>query len=608
MKKLITITMILLFSTFLNAQSNYENDWKQVQEHENNGLPKSALAVVENIYAKAKATNNAPQIIKSVLYKSKYAMTLEEDAQLKIVNQLKTEIEKANSPEKNMLESILANLYWQFFQQNRYKFYNRTNTTEKVDKTDFRTWDLHTIFTEIDTHFQNALQNGLILKQTKLDTFDAILHLQDGSKNYRPTVYDFIAQKALQFYKTGESNLAQPSYKFEIENPDFLGDNKTFVQADFNSKDIHSQKLQALKIYKELTLFHLKDKNKTALVDLTLQRLDFVKQNARFNNKESVYFETLKKLQKAYRNTPISTEIDFRIAQYYQQKAYNYAENKEAKYQFLNTKALEVCDLAISKFPKSNGANKCLNLKNAILKPNIQLQNEGFIEVNKENKLLITYKNLDQVYFRVFKSDRSFEYKLQREYDKSKILSKISNQSKVIDFSSTLKNEKDYQQHSTEVILPKLSQGEYVILASPNADFSKNNFAYGFIQVTNLAFIETINNGNYTWQVVHRFNGKPVSNANVHIHNYNISNYNKKIDKHFITDTNGFVHYKPKNHHNSVAFTVTKNDEKANFRYYRLYQNGNRSNDNSFTTNRVFLFTDRSIYRLRKPFSLKELQ
>ena len=123
--------MLILFSIFTNAQKDYQNNWQTVKNHEKKGKPKSALAEVETIYNLAKADKNASQIIKCVLHKSKYALTLEEDAQLNIINSIKEEIANSNTPEKNLLESILANLYWQYFQQNRWKFYERTNTSEK---------------------------------------------------------------------------------------------------------------------------------------------------------------------------------------------------------------------------------------------------------------------------------------------------------------------------------------------------------------------------------------------------------------------------------------------------------------------------------------------
>ena len=65
-------------------------------------------------------------------------------------------------------------MYWQYFKQNRYQFYNRTKTDKKVSD-DFRTWDLETLFAEIHTYYQSSLQNGLLLQQESLNTFDEII-------------------------------------------------------------------------------------------------------------------------------------------------------------------------------------------------------------------------------------------------------------------------------------------------------------------------------------------------------------------------------------------------------------------------------------------------
>jgi predicted DCC family thiol-disulfide oxidoreductase YuxK len=132
----------MTISQFSNAQdyfNNYIKDWEKVYALELESLPKSALEKVEEIYVKSKKENNTPQLVKSLLYKSKFALTLEEDAQLKIIKGIKAEITQSSYPAKNILESVLADIYWQYFQQNRWRFYNRTNTSEKVDSTDFRT-------------------------------------------------------------------------------------------------------------------------------------------------------------------------------------------------------------------------------------------------------------------------------------------------------------------------------------------------------------------------------------------------------------------------------------------------------------------------------------
>ncbi len=596
MKKIVILSVFTLFSTLLNAQNNYEKLWKKVLEFEKKGLPQTALKEVEKIYSLAKAENNASQIIKSILYKSKYALTLEEDAQLTIIKNLKQEIEQAKTPQKNILESILANLYWQYFNQNRWRFYQRTNTEKKIDTTDFRTWDLHTIFKEIDKHHQNALQNALVLQQTKLKTFDKILNTHKNSKKYRPTVYDFIAHNALEFYKTGESNLPQPANKFEILDSKFLGDVTSFLKADFNTQDTESQKLKALKLYKDLTLFHLKDKDKTPLVAVTLERLKFVKENARFNNVNEIYLQTLKKLQKQYRKSPISTEIDYLIADFYVKQARKFTpENPVNQFKFRD--ALEVCEIAKINFPNSAGAQKCANLKSQILAKSYNITSELHIEINKPSFAKIDYRNVDKLYFRVYKTSFNFEKRLQTEYNREVILNDIKKQEFITDFNQKLQNLNDFQSHTSEIILPKLKQGYYVILASDNGNFNQSNsYAYSFLQVTNLALTETIIKGKHIYQIVNRETGKPILNAKVHFENFNTNRYNKKIDKTLISDYNGFVSMEPNDYYNQVAITVTKNSEKAIFKYFS-YNKYRDYNDQPYKNKRIFLFTDRSIYR-----------
>ena len=197
--------MILFFST-TNAQENYNDLWEKVQRLEVENLPKSALKIVDDIYAKAEKNNNAPQIVKTLFYKSKFGLVLEEDAQLKIINDFKSHINKSEFPTKNVLENVLANLYWQYFNQNRWKFYQRTKTSKKVDTTDFRTWDLDTLFEEIHTYYKSSLKEKLLLQKVDVHQFKDILHVVKGSKEFRPTLFDFLAHNALQFYKTSENN------------------------------------------------------------------------------------------------------------------------------------------------------------------------------------------------------------------------------------------------------------------------------------------------------------------------------------------------------------------------------------------------------------------
>ncbi len=183
---LFILPILILVASMAYAQKPhdpYEVLWKKVRQLETESLTQSALKEVQAISEKAKKDRNSAQIVKALLYTSKYALILQENAQLKIVKEFKSEISKAEFPTKNVLESYLAQLYWQYFQQNRYLFYNRTKTAHKIDSTDFRTWDLPTLFHEIRSRFEASLENQEKLQKTSLEEFQEILDDQPGSED-----------------------------------------------------------------------------------------------------------------------------------------------------------------------------------------------------------------------------------------------------------------------------------------------------------------------------------------------------------------------------------------------------------------------------------------
>jgi len=391
---------IFLFSNSVNAQKNYNNYdklWYKVTQFENDKLPKSALKIVDEIYNRAKKENNAPQIAKVLLYQSKYALTIKEDAQLNIINSFKKEIATSEFPTKNILESVLADLYWQYFQQNRYKFYNRTITSEKVDPIDFRTWDLKTIFKEIHFHFQNSLKNGLIAQQTDLKQFDAILDLQKNSKKFRPTLFDFLNHNALDFYKTSETAITQANYKFEIDTEHYLSSYKNFSLLETQSKDSLSLQLNALKIYQNLLAFHINSGNKDALISVDLERLKFVKEHAIFNEKEALFLTALIALKKEFSSIETATLIDFEIATIYNNYANEYNTITNPENQFKRIEAIKTCEAAIEKFPESIGAKNCERLKQQILDNSLRIISEKHIPVNNYSTILVTYKQIDNL-------------------------------------------------------------------------------------------------------------------------------------------------------------------------------------------------------------------
>ncbi len=598
-KYIILIFLLTLPNLYMIAQDNYKEDWKKVEAFEQQGLPKSAIDIVKNIYAKAKKQGNPNQAIKALLHKAKFMLTLEEDAQLNIILELKNEIEKSKFPTRNILESILAKLYWQYFEQNRWKFYSRTQTAQKVNKTDFRTWDLKTIFAEIHLYYQKSLQNGVLAQQTELSSIDELLTTAKDSKKYRPTLYDFLSHNALSFYKTSETDITKPSYAFRIDNPEYLSDHKKFSAIKISTNDTTSLQFHALKIYQNLIKFHSRDKQPDALTEINIERLNFVLKSATFNDKQKILIESLQTEKETYKTNKVSALYDFEIANIFIEQASSFIpiENEENRWKLKD--AVKLYDAAIAKFPDSRGANNCKIAKNQILQKVVNIQTEKYIPTQANSKILVTYKNTDLLYFKALQITQKQLKSLNKLYKVNEQITFINALNVSTTWDAKMRNEQDYQTHSSEILLPKLKQGSYLILASPSKELTnKNKFSYGSIQVSDLTLIENKTSEKTIFQVVNRNNGFPIPNATVNLFTENQRRGKNDLNKTITTDKNGEANFITDDYYYNVSAIVKHENDTAQFDGFYLNKSQNNPNFNNNKARQVtFLFTDRSIYR-----------
>lgn len=588
--------MIILFSQIIHSQSSNEYDilWRKVENFELNDLSKSALELVNSISKKAKKEKNSPQTVKALLYASKFALTLEEDAQLKIILDFQTEITKAEFPTKNVLESYLANLYWQYFQQNRYRFYNRTKTDSKIDATDFRTWDLNSLFNEINSHFDASLERKKELQQIKIEDFELILNKRADSEKYRPTLFDVLAHTALTFYKTTENSITRPADKFEINDPEYLCEAYQFAQKTLDTTDQTSKQVKALAIYQQLLDFHLNDSTFDAYVEVDIERLKYVSDNAVFSNKEKQLFEVLTNSAEGLKQNKYAALYNYEIALLYQNwgRTYNTKTNEEHRWKL--KEALELCESVIKDHPKTRAAEKCSVLKSQLLNTELQITTEKNIPIHAVSRLLVQYKNQDSLQFSALKINqiklKAFN-KLYQKEEKLKFLKKLP---VIKEWKTSLKNEGDYQSHGTEISMPALAGGNYIIFTETTD--SQNTFAYSTLQVTNITLSEIQEQNSQIYQVVNRSNGAPIAGAQVKI-TYS-KNYNRP--RHSIsrtTDNLGRVILEKKTATtwSNIQIEVSHQKDKGFFGNY--YINNRRKPQKEEVNSKAFVFTDRSIYR-----------
>src|SRR5690242_8235820 len=236
-----------------------EAEWKKVQDAISQGLPKTAITNLEPIIQGALHDKAYAEAVKAIGQKIALEGNIQGNRPEEKITRLEAEIAKAPREMVPVLDTLLAHWYWQYFQQNRWRFMQRTVTAQPPGK-DFTTWDLARLFAEIDGEFQKALAAERFLKATPVTAWNDLLVKGTMPDSYRLTLYDFIVHEALSFYTSGEQAGATPQDAFEVAaNSPVLDSAENFINWQPATADTNSPTFKAIRLYQELLRFHKND-------------------------------------------------------------------------------------------------------------------------------------------------------------------------------------------------------------------------------------------------------------------------------------------------------------------------------------------------------------
>ncbi len=609
-----TVFSIILFLTAFTgiSQNLYKTEMKQVDSLAGIGQSQSSMDIVIDIYNQAKVANQADQFVKASLYRMKLESDFEEDYFEKSITRTQLEIESAQAPVKQILHSILAELYWRYYQNNRWRILSRSETSDFVED-DIKTWDLKKHVTACMENYSLSLAGKEILKNTPISTYSEILEKQKDSEKFRPTLFDFLAHRAIDFYSSSEAGLTKPANTFLMDKVEYFAPTAEFSNLSITSPDAFAFDFQALLLLQEVVKFHSIDKDPTAFIDAETERLSFVHEKSILPEKDSLYLEALYKLESRFKAHPSSTEIAFEIASQINSDeaiAIPFTEEdqsgpvvSEAK-KWDKKKAIEECEAAIMRFPESFGANNCRSLIESIKQPSLSVTANYATIPGKPSLALVSYKNVGKVYFRLIKinpeTDRELQEK-QQEFRLEKYLGLKAEKS----WEQALPDDGDYRNHSTEIPIPATKSGYYILLSSNDAMFPAQTAiitATPFWASSISYLSRRDDNGNNEIVVLHRESGKPLQKVKVQAfyreYNSNSRKYESKDFGVSATDKNGMVTIPSRSGNNRyqqfyLVFT-SKGDQMITESYFSSYSN---DYNEPKTVVQTRFFTDRAIYR-----------
>ena len=584
--KYITTIAVLIGVSFLMAASPNEAEWKQVQDAINRGLPKTAIEKLDPIIKQATENNNHDEAIKAIAMKISLEGEIQGEKAEEKITRMRAAIEKAPAEMKPVMEAILANWFWNYFQQNQWRFMNRTQTSG-APSDDITTWDLPQILSEIDTQFQKALSQPEKLKAIPITSYDELLEKGNAPDSYRPTLYDFLAHNAIDFYASGTQagNRKQDAFDLSAESPVF-GSTAEFMRWKPESEDESSLTLRAIRLYQQLLQFHEADADQAAFLDTDLARLRFGYNKAFGEEKNSRYKAALVRFADEHVDSVISARALHELAT----RIYDQGQGDAVK-------AHQTATTGLNRFPESVGGRRCHNLIQTIEAKSARVTTER-VWNDPRPTIDVSYRNINKMYFRLVPysfDDYIRSARWNAEQLDSQSRAALLTTKPALEWSAELPATTDYKERVEKISAPEdIASGSYFLIASANKAFNATDNQISFCEVweSKLAFItrRDSSTGTIDGFVLEAESGKPISEATVKAWRRDRNTYVPLPDA--VTNADGLFRMKVPDRQQIML--LAKHDDQSLSATGAVSVYSSRRN---IKNERSMIFTDRSIYR-----------
>ncbi len=491
----------------------------------------SALNAKPDFAYPQKTSEQAIKNLEQALKKNDGEMTVQSLVQLTVAQSLissdnlpgtisrieKATIETKDQCTKALLYLLLADIYSDIYDSDRWK-YNQRNNPPLPLPADYNTWDGAQFHNKIMSLCDSALSNPKILQSDKLSNYKSIITHDRNTFTFYPTLYDFIARHAI--------NILEQSERSETLLPiSWLCRHDAYMQLKFTYASPTTQRI--LKIYRNL--LELNAKKPAAFIDCDLARIKFLSSSVyrSRNNTGTITFEILQDLY--YKN--IGSEYSAEILYALKDIA---TTDSQQKWLYDNIR------MHLKRNP-TYFRNGCLEqVLTELSSASISLSTHNTVIPGDTLKITINNRNVTDFKLEIYRIpdsephlSRSYSWQLNKGELPMLVESIDITTDSIIPFRHT-------QTCSTVIKQP----GCYIIVPSTNGNGFKDNRYYDVIFCTNLALIGT-SYADKTWAcTVNPLTGEPISNADI----YEESNRRSKIDKKVATtDKNGYAEIKNSN-------------------------------------------------------------
>ncbi len=568
--------------------------WEKFVSHENDKLLKAAVNYLDEIYEKSVKAQKYSDALKAIFKKA--VIDRHMNGSFSHIRTIEKAAETASVELKPLMIIVLAEWYKDHINNIRDNVFSE-RISSGIPSGDISEWDKNTTMAKVMSLYDEAVKECEKSGDIKISRYYDAIEKGDMPESFRPTLLDFVAHKALDFYYCTQymDEYSVDEKKKLSYDPALFAEAEEFVK--FDAERLYGQEasdsviLKSIKLYQKLLAFHIKNNNEKALIDCDTDRLAFVKNNLKSENIGDIYVKAVKKFIEKYKKNEVCATAYLMLAWHYDDEKNLIEANKylmEAEKLYEGTFYYEDIGRARSRiFPKyySISARKVLPSK-------------------ADNVMALEHKNISRLYFRAVEEnyENYQEYTGKRSYpqlDSIEAINSALEKKPVCEWSADLKPGEDMDIKTQEVKMPLLKKGSYRILAGYKKDFStsENEIKYCLLWISEIdAVVEKLEQNKISGALRHAVTFEPLKSAEVNIC-YSSSRGERKIKK-LTTDEKGYFEFFSSDLDkydslNYLQFEHEKYGKYIDFSCKDLQIQNNYKNKYAD----VVIFTDRALYR-----------
>lgn len=589
MKKQLFLALLMLFSIGVFAQTNqsskgmnkYKSQWLEVEKFEKDNLPKSALNVANRIFKEAAASRDVSQTIKAMLYINKYKIAVDADLYTSVFADIDSLINtSSNVKEKALLNSLMAEIYLNYYNTARWKINQRTNIMGYIPK-DINEWTSNIFKSKALDHLKASVADKSVLISEPILNYKDILIEGEDSRRLYPTLYDFLIKRAIDqsgsmvgTYRGNQNeafNRALISKKIEVADLALPSDD--FVKLDFSNND----DLLTLYFYQEALKSFISRGMNESVVFTEIDKNNFLRASVHsYADKYENKF--LSELEKRNEANDYNVEVIYALTQQLQKNRSSADTDDNLK------QVYEWCQLGLKKYPKYDRIDILKEVLYNIERPYANISGKEIYHPDTKKKTLtIQYRNLKSLTVKVLDKNTK---------------TVVKTETILLNPRSTYSTEK----HDYDLNLDKTGNYELTFSCDKSIEQDQNNaYEFGISRLAN--FVRTKAQDIYEFYVVDRITGDPVKNAVITIKKSDSRDVFLKIDE-VKTDEKGFAIYdlskvynKDKSNLYQYRYSIGKEEDQQTTLAYFAYSYNFQPNKINESKEIINLFTDRGIYR-----------